>query len=135
MDLNFMISELCYSDTAKLLKISNIPTDLKIYDNLLNLIFYVLQPLRLKLGKPIIINSGYRSKILNTKVGGVSNSQHLTGQAADIHVNGMTNYKLFDYIKLSGIPYDQCILEHSTSGSWIHISYNKGHNRKQSFKL
>lgn len=131
MDLNFTLTELCYSDTAKLLKINNIPIDLKIYDNLLNLIFYVLQPLRLKLGKPIIVTSGYRCKELNKKVGGVDTSQHLIGQAADIHVKGMTIQQLFDYIKLSGIQYDQLIHE----GSWIHISFNKNHNRKQSLKI
>lgn len=128
--LNFSINELCYSDTAKKYGIKNIPS-ISECDNLLNLIFYVLQPLRDKLGKPVIINSGYRCKALNYKVGGVANSQHLTGQAADIRVNGCTPSRLIDFIKTSDIEYDQLINE----GSWVHISYNKNHNRKQCFKI
>ena len=49
-----------------------------------------LQRLRDAIGKPIIINSGYRSPLHNAKVGGSPNSQHLLGKAADIRVNGMT---------------------------------------------
>ena len=131
--LNFSINELCYSDTAKKYGIKNIPS-ISECDNLLNLIFYVLQPLRNKLGKPIIINSGYRCKQLNSHplIKGVSNSQHLTGQAADIRVNGCNVNTLINFIKTSGIEYDQCINEFD---KWVHISYNKGHNRKQCFKI
>lgn len=131
MTLNFSISELCYSDIAKKYGIKNIPS-ISECDNLLNLIFYVLQPLRDKLGKPIIINSGYRCKALNCKVGGVANSQHLLGQAADIRINGCNVNTLIDFIKTSGIEYDQLINEFD---KWVHISYNKGHNRKQCFKI
>ena len=49
-----------------------------------------LQVLRNKLGKPIIINSGYRSPSHNKRVGGAKHSQHLLGNAADIRVQGMT---------------------------------------------
>lgn len=133
MTLNFSISELCYSDIAKKYGIKNIPS-VEVCDNLLNLIFYVLQPLRDKLGKPIIINSGYRCKALNSHplIKGVSNSQHLTGQAADIKVKGVRAEDLWMYIQTSGIIYDQCILEY---GQWVHISFNKGYNRKQCFKV
>lgn len=131
--LNFTISELCYSDIAKKYGIKNIPS-ISECDNLLNLIFYVLQPLRDKLGKPIIINSGYRCKALNSHplIKGANNSQHLTGKAADIRVNGCTPARLIDFIKTSGIEYDQCINEFDR---WVHISFNKGHNRKQCFKI
>ena len=131
--LNFSINELCYSDIANKYGIKNIPS-ISECDNLLNLIFYVLQPLRDKLGKPIIINSGYRCKALNSHplIKGVSNSQHLTGQAADIRVNGCTPSRLIDFIKTSGIEYDQLINEFD---KWVHISYNKNHNRKQCFKI
>lgn len=129
--LNFSMSELCYSDIAKKYNIKNIPSITEC-DNLLNLIFYVLQPLRDKLGKPIIINSGYRCKALNSKIGGVSNSQHLLGQACDLRVNGCTPSTLIEFIKASGIEYDQLINEYD---KWVHISFNKGHNRKQCFKI
>ena len=96
-------------------------------DNMLNLIFYVLQPLRDKLGKPIIITSGYRCPRLNQAVGGVKNSQHLEGKAVDIVVNGMTISALITFIVHSGIEFDQLINEKN----WVHISFNKNHNRHQ----
>lgn len=130
-NLNFTISELIKSDTAEKNRINNTP-DINSLDNLLELIFYVLQPLRDKLKKPIVITSGFRSVKVNELVGGVDNSQHLYGQAADITVNGMSAAQLFDFVKSSDIEYDQCINEYN---SWVHVSYNKGHNRKQAFKI
>ena len=127
--LNFTISELVKSDTAEKAGINNTP-DINSLDNLLELIFYVLQPLRDKLGKPMIITSGFRSKKVNELVGGVSNSQHLYGQACDFVVNGMTPAQVVEFVKNSGIEFDQLIDE----GSWTHISFNKGHNRKQVLK-
>lgn len=53
-----------------------------------------LQRLRDTIGKPIIINSGYRSEAHNRSVGGSPNSQHLTGKAADIRVSGMTSVEI-----------------------------------------
>lgn len=128
--LNFTISELCKSDTAEQNGLKNTP-DINSLDNLLELIFYVLQPIREVLKKPMIITSGFRSVEVNKLVGGVGNSQHLYGQAADFVVNDMSPAQVVEFIKKSGIEYDQCIDE----GFWTHISYNKGHNRKQSFKL
>ena len=127
--LNFTITELVKSDTAERQGINNTP-DINSLDNLLELVFYVLQPLRDKLGKPMIITSGFRSKKVNELVGGVSNSQHLYGQAADFVVNGMTPAQVVEFIKKSGVEFDQCIDE----GSWTHISFNKGHNRRQVLK-
>ena len=131
--LNFSISELCYSEIAERCGIPNKPS-IEVCDNLLNLIFYVLQPLRDKLGKPVIINSGYRCKQLNAhpRIKGSDKSQHLTGMAADIRVSGCPPLTLWEYIKKSGIEYDQLILEYN---SWVHISFNKGKNRKQAFVI
>ena len=128
--LNFTISELVKSDTAEQHGINNTP-DINSLDNLLELIFYVLQPLRDKLGKPMIITSGYRNSQVNKLVGGANNSGHLYGQAADFVVNGMTPEQVVEFVKKSGIEFDQCIEEHSCNTSWVHISYNKNHNRKQ----
>ena len=128
--LNFTISELVKSDTAEKNGLNNTP-DINSLDNLLELIFYVLQPLREKLGKPIIITSGFRSVKVNELVGGVDNSQHLYGQAADFVVNGMTPKQVVEFVKKSGIEFDQLIDEYS---QWTHISFNKGHNRKQVLK-
>ena len=127
--LNFTISELVKSDTAEKNGLNNTP-DINSLDNLLELIFYVLQPLREKLGKPMVITSGFRSVKVNELVGGVDNSQHLYGQAVDFVVNGMTPKQVVEFVTKSGIEFDQLIDE----GSWTHISYNKGHNRKQVLK-
>ena len=128
--LNFTISELIKSDTAEKNGVNNTP-DINSLDNLLELIFYVLQPLREKLGKPMVITSGFRSVKVNELVGGVDNSQHLYGQAADFVVNGMTPKQVVEFVKNSGIEFDQCINEYD---QWTHISFNKGHNRKQVLK-
>jgi hypothetical protein len=125
--LNFSISELIHSDNAIKAGIDNTPTIAQI-DNLLNLIFYCLQPLRDKLKKPMIITSGFRNKKVNALANGKPNSQHLKGQAADFIVKGMTPKQLIDFIVKSGIEYDQLINEHNR---WVHISFNKGKNRKQ----
>ena len=125
--LNFTISELVKSDTADKHGISNTP-DINSLDNLLNLIYYTLQPLRDKLGKPIVVTSGFRSVKVNQLVGGVSNSQHLYGQACDFVVNGMTPAQVVEFVKKSGVEFDQCLNEYN---QWTHISYNKEHNRKQ----
>ena len=132
MDLKFSISELCKSKVASKYGIDNTPS-IKVCDNLLNLIFYVLQPLRDRLGKAVIINSGYRCEKLNRhpEINGVLNSQHLTGHAADIKVNGCKPADLVNYIKSTGIEFDQLINEYD---KWVHISYVKGHNRRQVFK-
>lgn len=128
--LNFTITELVKSDTAEKNGISNTP-DINSLDNLLELIFYVLQPLRDKLGKPITITSGFRSAKVNQLVGGVGNSQHLYGQAADMVVSGMTPAQLVEFVKKSGIEFDQLINEYD---QWTHISFSKSHNRKQVLK-
>lgn len=132
MKLNFSMSELLKSDTAIKYGIKNIPTSPEIFDNLLLLIVNVLQPLRNYIGNPIIITSGYRSPLLNQKIGGVDTSQHCKGQAADFIIKGMSIPSIIEAIKSSGIEYDQCIDEYS---QWVHISYNPKGNRKQIFKL
>lgn len=130
MNLNFKISELIHSDKAILFNINNMP-DINSLDNMLNLIIYCLQPIRDKIKKPMIVTSGYRCKRLNEVVNGEENSQHLKGQAVDFVVNGMTPKQIVDFIKKSGIEYDQLINEYD---KWVHVSYNKGYNRKQVLK-
>ena len=78
---NFTLEEMVATSHRKL---QDTPT-LGIVQNLQKLCVLVLQPLRDILGAPVYINSGYRSKRLNARVGGVPNSRHLQGRAADIH--------------------------------------------------
>lgn len=124
----FTIEELCASETAKERGINNTPTSEVIY-NLRNLIMFVLDPLRRKYGKPIHVNSGYRSPQLNKAVGGVKTSQHVKGQAVDITTYSRSgNKRLFDLIRQSGC-FDELIDEQNLS--WVHVSFNVNGNRKE----
>lgn len=124
MNLNFKLSELIHSDTANIYKINNMP-DINSLDNLQELIYFCLQPIRDKIKKPMIITSGYRNSQVNKLVGGSETSEHKRGMAADFIIHGMTNTDIVKFIKNSGIKYTQLIEEHSKSASWVHISYDK----------
>lgn len=130
MALNFKISELIHSDTAIQHNINNMP-DIDSLDNMLELIVHCLQPIRDKIGKPMIITSGYRNAKVNKLVGGVDNSQHCTGQAVDFTIPGETISGIIFKIQTMGIEFDQLINEYD---KWVHISYNKGKNRRQILK-
>ncbi len=130
MNLNFKISELIHSDIAIKNNINNMP-DINSLDNMLNLIFYCLQPIRNKINKPIIISSGFRNSEVNFLVKGKTNSQHLKGQAVDFIIKGMKIEDIIAFVKKSNIEYDQLINEYD---KWVHISYVKGKNRKQILK-
>jgi uncharacterized protein YcbK (DUF882 family) len=130
---NFTMEEMTASGTALLKKIDNTPT-LEIKINIKKLVNNTLQPVRDLYGRPIAINSGYRSPELNKAVNGAVNSQHIQGKAADITTgNTADNKKLFDLIQSSRIPFDQLIDE--SGYKWIHISYNEGNNRRQALHL
>jgi hypothetical protein len=133
---NFTLEELIRSDTATRLDIDNTPGEKEI-ENLTALCTNVLEPLRALLYSKdavhrLYINSGFRCKKLNTKIGGAVGSQHIFGQAADIHVDGLTTYQLYNYVKKAGIVFDQLIREfaESTTGGWVHVSFSNG-NRGQ----
>jgi len=125
----FSIKELCKSDTAELLKIDNTPSE-EIKENLEALTVHVLDPLRESYGKPIRVNSGYRSPELNNALKGAADSQHMKGEAADITAGSREeNKKLFQLIIQNGV-YDQLIDEKDYS--WVHVSHKKNlKNRKQ----
>lgn len=77
-----------------------------------------LEEVRKLIGKPIIIDSGYRSPEVNQAVGSTSVSQHLRGCAADFRVPSMSPAEVVDAIHSSDLAYDQLILELG----WTHIS-------------
>lgn len=130
---NFTLGEFISSDTAKANGISNIPNTQQVA-NICALVHHVLQPLRDAMGQEIKIGSGYRCPRLNAAVGGVSNSQHLNGEAADLCIDGdkLKGKRWFDWIK-AHVVFDQLIMEHNTKGSyWVHVSYRAdGKNRKR----
>jgi hypothetical protein len=94
--------------------------------NLTRLAAFLEQVKELLGGKPIMINSAFRSKQVNDAVGSKDTSQHRIGCAADIRVPGMTPDEVCKAIIDSDLPYDQIIREfynpESKSGGWTHIS-------------
>jgi zinc D-Ala-D-Ala carboxypeptidase len=130
------LAELTRSETAKRKGISNMPTPEHL-ENIKNLAINIFEPIRRNFGQPIHISSGYRSKELNTAIGGSLTSQHCSGEAIDIDMdnssNGITNKQVFDYIK-QHLNFDQLIWEFGTKDNpdWIHVSYKtNGKQRKQ----
>ncbi len=130
MNLNFKMSELIHSDTAIKNNINNMP-DINSLDCMLDLIVHCLQPIRDKIGKPVIISSGFRNSQVNKLVGGVATSQHCKGQAVDFTIPGETISGIIFKIQTMGIEFDQLINEYD---KWVHISFVKGKNRKQVLK-
>lgn len=127
---NFTLHELTYSVTANANGINNTPSKPAIA-NLRALCENVLQPLRDYLGIPVIVSSGFRCAVLNKKINGRPNSQHCTGQAADLVVPQRNLKDVYNYIK-HNLPYDQLLFEYNGKDCWIHVSYRSdGHNRKQ----
>ena len=129
----FTLKELCHSNVAEIRRIENKPNQQQI-DSLTALVDNVLDPLRERFKRPIIINSGFRSKDLNSAVGGSNTSQHMKGEAADIYAGTREgNRELFELIR-KYLPFDQLINEHDFS--WVHVSYRTdGNNRNQILKL
>jgi hypothetical protein len=133
---NLALSEVTRSDSAKRKGISNEPTPEHL-ENFKKLAENIFEPIRKHFGKPIHISSGYRSKALNAAIGGSASSQHCTGEAIDIDMdgssNGITNKMVFDYIK-ANLNFDQLIWEFGTKDNpdWVHVSYETtGKQRKQ----
>ena len=130
---NFTLDELTASATAKAKGIINAPGVDEVC-NMCALVHHVLQPLRDAMQEPIKIGSGYRCTNLNHAVGGVANSQHIRGQAADLCIDGdkVKGKRWFDWIR-AHCDFDQLIWEHNARGSyWVHVSFRSdGKNRRE----
>ena len=126
----FTFNELTYSATARQRGIRNEPDEAQ-KENLRKLVENLLDPIRERWRKPILVSSGFRSPQLNKAVGGVRNSEHLTGCAADITLSSrMDNERLFKMIRnQKDLMWRQLINE--GKGRWIHISYNEADNKRQ----
>lgn len=125
----FTIAELCRSATASAKGIDNTPTA-EIKANLQQLIDKVLDPVRSRYGKPIIVTSGYRCPALEAVVSGAVSSQHMTGCAADLQPT--TGGSLADIFRacVAINNYDQLIIEENERGArWVHVSYSPTNRR------
>ena len=118
---NFTVKELTVTNRP----LANVPNKNEV-EQLRLLAVNILQPLREKLGRPVLVNSAFRSEAVNKAVGGTPTSQHRLGQAADIRVTGMSPLELCKFIIAAGLPFDQLIEE----GTWTHVSFGP-RNRRQ----
>lgn len=119
----FTVKEFIKSSTATRLKIDNTP-NAEVMRNLQYGVQMILDPLRRIHQQPISITSGYRCEQLNKAVGGVPNSWHAIGNAADIHIKDENEAKeIFDILKT--LPsVDTVLFEHSRSSQWIHVQWD-----------
>ena len=131
---HLVLSEVTRSESAKRKGISNMPTPEHI-ENFKLIAEKVFEPIREHFKVPILISSGYRSKELNAAIGGSATSQHCSGEALDLDMDGtsVTNKQIFDFIK-NNLVFDQLIWEFGTKDNpdWVHVSYEStGKQRKQ----
>lgn len=121
---HFTLEEFEYSSTARSNGIDNhVPEHL--IPNLKTLCIEVLEPLRQHVQEPVIISSGYRCPKQNKQVGGVSNAQHMTGEACDIHLSDQKKLREWFVWIMDNCNFDQLILERASKTSnhwWIHVS-------------
>ena len=132
---HFTLSEMEKSQTAVRKGISNKAGSGEI-KNLTDLCYEVLEPVRIKFDKPVIITSGYRSPELCEAIGSKATSQHAKGQAVDFEIAGVSNLQVALWIQ-NNCDFDQLILEfwkeedNDPNSCWVHCSYVDGSNRKQ----
>ena len=126
------VNDLFNSATAKARGIKNTTSDPKILTRLMQLTWYVLNPFRIWIGLPVIVECAYRCNDLNVILGG-SSTGHTEGYCADIKVNGLTQeklfYKMIDCIKAGVIEVDQLIWEKDSN--CVHVGYRHNNNRHQ----
>jgi len=123
------LQEATESATALRMGINNVPNEVEL-DAMKYVSENLFEPIREWYNKPIKINSFYRCLALNKAVNGSKTSGHVLGNSIDISGgNKVENKKIFDFIKLSGLNFDQVINEYDYT--WVHISLKKDKNRKQ----
>ena len=133
---HFTLDEMLKSQTALRRGLDNSPEP-KQLENLLTLCEKVLEPIRVHWAKPVVINSGFRSLLVNRAVGSKDNSQHARGEAADIEIPGIDKLALYYWIA-EEIDFDQLILEFYSgepSSGWVHVSYVGDENRHQTLRI
>lgn len=132
----FSISEFLKSNIAERYQISNMPSDeelLMVLTNINALVDNILDPLRAKIGRPIVITSGYRSEKVNNLICGSKISQHLLGQAADFYVKGYTPQQMSIVYQTIQMCYDFDQLIFYPPKNIIHVSWVGNKNRQESW--
>lgn len=126
---HFSLDELCVTQTG----LPNQPSAM-VVSRLKLLCDMVLEPVRKNFGRPVVVNSGYRSEAVNKAVGSKSTSQHRLGEAADIEVPGVSNAEVAAWIA-ANLRFDQLILENYRPGvagsGWVHVSWSATRRRMQ----
>ena len=125
---HFSLKEMVRSQTAINHRMGNMPNPEQL-KSIIDLVNKVLEPVRIAIGMPIKVSSGFRSHWLNDEIGGATNSQHTKGEAADLQC--ADNAKLFNHIK-DNYVFDQLIWEFGNDNQphWVHVSYtHTGLNR------
>lgn len=121
---HFTLEELTASEIGARNGWDNTPNEVEIQN--LERLALMLEDVRVLLGKPILVNSAFRSKQVNDGVGSKDSSQHRIGCAADIRVPGMNPDEVCKRIIAAHLPYDQLIREfynpETKAGGWTHIS-------------
>lgn len=135
MASHFALIEFIASDTAKARGIDNTP-DFDEVMHLDELRRIILDPMREAWGGPLLVTSGYRCKALNKAVGGVADSAHLYGYAADIRPTDKRRTAKFilwaaGWLQDNGIRYDQCIDEQIGGERWLHVAVRDGKGRQR----
>lgn len=121
---HFTLDEMTRSQTATEKRIDNTPSDAAVR-NLKILCTQVLEPVRAKIGRPIVITSGYRCAKLNAAVGGVPKSYHTKGMAADIRIDNIKDaYNLAKLLNERPLT-DLVLIEHSSSAQWLHVQWSR----------
>ena len=126
---HFTLEELTHTDHREF---DNTPNDAEIA-NLQRLAEFLERVKMVLRGKPIMINSAFRSKQVNDAVGSKDTSQHRVGCAADIRVPNMKPDEVVQALMASGLEYDQIIREFSdpvSGGGWCHVSIPNNPNDK-----
>ena len=115
LSIHFTLAEFCNPGKYP----ANVPTSQAVV-NMTYGCLMLLEPAREAIGCPVIINSGFRCEAVNRKVGGVPNSQHRLGQAADIRPKDSQQFqRLVDFLR--SCKYTDQLL---TGPGWLHISWN-----------
>jgi hypothetical protein len=130
---HFRLEEFEKSQTAQRLGIKNKAGSGEI-KNLTDVCYGVLEKVRVKYDKPVIVTSGYRSPELCEAIGSKATSQHTKGEAVDFEVIGVANIQVAYFIE-ANCDFDQLILEYycpdDDQKGWVHCSFVEGSNRKQ----